>query len=191
LTTEDNPIDPFNFDEKGYGSQFKDHLLEQYKMFVQSAEKMSDRRLQTNTFFLSLNGFLVTLMGVVPVLNTGSSELNPSWLLIACTGGVIFCIIWINLIKSYKNINEAKFAVIKSISKRLPTKPFESEWDYLNMIDKVEKEKNKGSKPRIRYLQFTIVEIWIPVMFMILYIVIIFVLVLLLAGAITLPKISI
>lgn len=95
-----------------------------------------------------------------------------------------------DLIKSYKNINEAKFAVIKAISRRLPTKPFESEWDYLNMIDKVEKEKNKDTRPRIRYLQFTIVEIWVPVMFMILYLVIISVLILLLTGVIMLPKIS-
>ena len=48
-----------------YGDKYVDHLLDQYKIYIDSTEKISDRRLKTNEFFLGLNTGLVTLLGFV------------------------------------------------------------------------------------------------------------------------------
>jgi hypothetical protein len=38
-------------------------LFEQYKLFVESAEKVSDRRQNSNNFYLTLNSVLVSFTG--------------------------------------------------------------------------------------------------------------------------------
>ena len=36
--------DLFSKDQKDYGDEYKNHLFEQYKLFIESVEKTSDRR---------------------------------------------------------------------------------------------------------------------------------------------------
>lgn len=48
-----------------YGDKYIEHLLEQYKIYISSTEKISDRRQKANEFFLALNTALVTLLGFV------------------------------------------------------------------------------------------------------------------------------
>ena len=48
-----------------YGDKYIEHLLEQYKIYISSVEKISDRRQKANEFFLALNSALVTLLGFV------------------------------------------------------------------------------------------------------------------------------
>ena len=38
--------------EKEYGNDYKNHFLEQYKMYLESIEKTSDRRQSANNYFL-------------------------------------------------------------------------------------------------------------------------------------------
>ena len=37
-----------------YGDKFQDHLIEQYKLYVEMADRVSARRAQTNRFYISL-----------------------------------------------------------------------------------------------------------------------------------------
>lgn len=41
--------------EASYGERFHDHLLEQYKLYVESARHVSDRRESANNYFLTIN----------------------------------------------------------------------------------------------------------------------------------------
>ena len=49
---------------ESYGESFKADLLEQYKLYVQSAENVSARRVASNRYLLTINAALVALYGL-------------------------------------------------------------------------------------------------------------------------------
>ncbi|MCK4735084.1 MAG: hypothetical protein KAT65_21710, partial [Methanophagales archaeon] len=51
--------------EREYGEAFKQHLLEQYKLYVEMADRISTRRAQTNRFYISLLSGLLALLSIV------------------------------------------------------------------------------------------------------------------------------
>ena len=53
-----------NKTKKTYGDTFGPDLLEQYKLYVQSAENISVRRVASNRYLLTLNAALVALYGL-------------------------------------------------------------------------------------------------------------------------------
>lgn len=136
---------------------YNDHVLKQYEIYVQTAEKNSERRGLANTFFLSLQTLLVTLFGYV---YANGYRLEPRWLIIFPLIAVLtFCLAWWWLIRSYRQLNAGKFKVIDAFEKRLPTRPFvEAEWKALG----------EGIDPNL-YTPFTSIERWIPIIFALLY----------------------
>lgn len=149
-----------------YGDKYNDHLLEQYKLYVQMADKISDRRATANSFFLSLNSFLLTVLGVLPQLKSNIVEFTLIWVIVVAIGGISFCLAWIMLIRGYRKLNGAKFEVINKIEEKLPVSMYESEWKHLG-----------GLKEKVRLLPFTIgysplslIERWVPIVIIFLYI---------------------
>ena len=51
-------------DEEQYGVSFKSDILEKYKLYVQSADNVSARRVASNGYLLALNSALVALYGL-------------------------------------------------------------------------------------------------------------------------------
>jgi len=47
-----------------YGEKYQDHLLEQYKLYVQTSQQVSEKRQNSNNYLLTLNSSLVTLFVV-------------------------------------------------------------------------------------------------------------------------------
>lgn len=137
-----------------YGPAYKQHLLEQYKLFVESADRVSQRRTSANNYLLTVNAFLVTLCGLA-----ASLAANETWLVVVAAAGVLVCITWLVLIRSYGNLNTAKFKVIYELEEHLPAAIFGREWDY------AQRGEGKAYKP------LTHIEPYIPLVFAILYIV--------------------
>ena len=54
----------FQFTGESYEGSFKADLLEQYKLYVQSAENVSARRVASSRYLLTLNVALVALYGL-------------------------------------------------------------------------------------------------------------------------------
>ena len=77
-------------EEKNYGKDYKQHLLEQYKLYVEMADEVSSRRSKANNFFLSVNTLLVTAIGVLTELESSFITLNLWWVLISSFAGVLF-----------------------------------------------------------------------------------------------------
>ncbi|MEU9112340.1 hypothetical protein AB0D04_11210 [Streptomyces sp. NPDC048483] len=132
---------------------YRNSVLEQYKLCVEMADRISARRSLTNTFFLSLN----SLIGAGFVgLGSGHTGRMPVWLLVA--GLLILltqCSAWFALIRSYRQLNAAKFAVIGALEERLPAYAYSrGEWAALG----------EGKDWR-RYLPLTHVEQWVPWIF--------------------------
>lgn len=57
-----------------YGDNFQAHLLDQYKLYVEMADRISARRVQINNFYTSfLSGLLAFLSIVTSINNTPTS----------------------------------------------------------------------------------------------------------------------
>lgn len=117
-----------------YGTDelYKNHLFEQYKIYVEMTDKTSDRRNQVNAFFLTMHSVFLTGIGL---LNAYSKSLSISskWIIFFPTVLAIYlCYIWWRVGKSYKQLNTAKYHVIGLFEKQLPSGPFVSaEWTTL------------------------------------------------------------
>jgi hypothetical protein len=135
-----------------YGPAFQQHLLEQYKLYVESADRVSERRTSANNYLLSVNAFLVTLHGFL----AGKGPAG-GWRFAVPVAGVLVCLAWWVLIRSYRDLNTAKFKVVHEVEKHLPAALFDREWQI------AEPGKTAAYRP------LTHIEGWIPVLFAALY----------------------
>ena len=109
--------------EEAYGESFKSDLLEQYKLYVQSAENVSARRVASNRYLLTLNAALVALYGVQSA-NFGQGY----WTLLIPVIGIPVSLLWYLIIKSHADLNRIKFRVIHELEHHLPAALYEYEW---------------------------------------------------------------
>ena len=143
-----------------YGDNYIEHLLEQYKIYINSTEKISDRRQKANEFFLGLNTALVAVLGFI-----GSKTLQSSTtplIGVAAIAGITMCYLWYRIIQSYKGLNGGKFKVIHAIEARLPLALYDTEWEML------ERGENKKT-----YWPFTHIELLVPWIFIGIYVLLI------------------
>ncbi len=156
MKTEDIQKKLFVSTSEKYGDKYVDHLLDQYKIYIDSAEKISDRRLKTNEFFLGLNTGLVALLGFVL-----SKTSHIGYILgLSSLAGIAICYLWYRIIRSYKGLNSGKFKVIHAIESRLPLALYDTEWETLG------RGENKD-----KYWPFSHIELSVPWIFMVIYLI--------------------
>ncbi|MDX2646987.1 hypothetical protein PV341_26150 [Streptomyces sp. PA03-1a] len=102
-------------------------VIELYKIAVEMADRVSARRALANAFFLSIQSTLVTVAALP--LFTGARSW-PVSVVFTLVGAVLSGTWWVQL-RSYRDLNRAKFAVINEIELQLPVQPFGSEWQAL------------------------------------------------------------
>ena len=142
----------------GGGEKYPAAVMDQWKLYVGMADRISSRRGLTNTFFLTLNTAVVTVIGVVGKESSGVSR----WLLVFPLLVVLGeCVSWWWLVRSYRQLNTAKFKVVGALEERLPASPYWcAEWVALG----------EGRDWR-KYLPLTHLEQWIPVLFGLIYLI--------------------
>ncbi|TCJ31491.1 hypothetical protein E0504_48120 [Parafrankia sp. BMG5.11] len=103
-------------------------VIELYKTAVEMADRVSARRGVANAFFLSIQTALVSIGAL------SFSNLRTPWLisLVLAFAGVAISIVWRLQLRSYRDLNRAKFAVINEIETRFPVRPFSDEWKVLS-----------------------------------------------------------
>src|SRR2546422_7627466 len=101
-----------------YGSEYASHLMEQYKLYVQMADKISERRQTANTFFLTINTALVAMLGIA--WPPAERLISPVWYLTVGVSGLVLCYSWYRLLRSYRDLNSGKFRVVHAIEQHLP-----------------------------------------------------------------------
>lgn len=138
--------------KESYGNTFRTDLLEQYKLYVQSAENVSARRLASSQYLLTLNAALVALYG----LQSASFGTNY-WTLLVPLIGIPLSMLWRSIIKSYADLNSLKFKLIHEFEQHLPAAPYKYEWHLV--------EKGQGKA----YRTVTTLERRIPVLFAVLH----------------------
>jgi hypothetical protein len=107
----------------GYGESFQAHLLEQYKLYVESSQKVTDRRITTGNYLLTVNSFLLTVFGVA-----SSQHLGGFWLAVVPVAGLLVSFTWYSLVVFYRNLGAGKYKVVHQLESFLPVAPFRCEW---------------------------------------------------------------
>ncbi|MDE0704060.1 MAG: hypothetical protein OXH59_10085 [Rhodospirillaceae bacterium] len=144
----------FGHTEETYPGAFQADLLEQYKLYVQSAENVSARRLASSRYLLAVNAALVALYGF--------QAQGPGFLwltLLLPILGIPVSLLWLGIIRSHTKLNEVKFKIIHELEEHLPAALFTHEWRLAN--------PGKG-RP---YRPVTQIERLIPLVFLALHLV--------------------
>lgn len=141
---------------QGANEKYQVAILEQYKLYVEMADRISQRRGMTNTFFLTLNTAIFTAVGLF-------WEHKPQgqvwWLIFPLAMLLGQCFAWFYLLRSYRLLNAAKYEVVGALETRLPASPYWSaEWTALG----------EGRDPK-KYWPLSHIESWIPAFFGTLY----------------------
>ncbi len=137
-----------------YGSSYQDHLLDQYKLYVEMADKISERRANANSFFLTVITALISIVGIVSGFGTQAISVFSFWITTVSIVGLILCYSWYRILESYRQLNSGKFKVIHEIEKKLPLALYHGEWIMLG----------QGNNSQL-YRPLTHVEKWVPIMF--------------------------
>ena len=168
----DEPADSlFQFTGATYEGSFKTDLLEQYKLYVQSAENVSARRVASSRYLLTLNAALAALYGVQSA-GFGQSY----WTLLVPIVGVPISLLWYLIIKSHADLNRVKFDVIHELEEHLPAAIYKYECQLA--------EEGKGKS----YRAVTRIERWIPLLFAVLHVVLAAMIVLAISGVVDWTK---
>lgn len=147
--------------------------LEIYKLAVEMADRVSARRISANTFFLSINTALLTLIG----FTYEKFEGDVGVLLVAISiAGIILSLTWLSSIRSYKRLNRAKFTVINELEKELPFQYFTDEWQSLKQQTSGEPLKGlrqRWLKFKDRYTELTNIETIVPAVMIVVFLLVI------------------
>lgn len=134
-------------------------ILEQYKLYVETMEKLVARRQTLHSTMLTANAFLMSVVGFF-VSKGQISVTYLSWIgvITVALAGVLLSLTWQKLSKHYGLLNRAKFEVIHSLEKRLPASLFWAEWVALG----------QGKDPQ-KYQSMAKIEARIPQLFILCY----------------------
>lgn len=138
---------------------YQNHVFEQYKLYIEMADRISARRQTASSFFLSIN---TAMIGFLSYLHVGKKlEGVDSLFWLIAISGIAICYLWYRIIRSYRDLNTAKFKVVHEIEQLLPLSPYDAEWEAVG----------RGKRPDL-YLPFTHIETAIPWVFLLLHFVV-------------------
>jgi len=144
-------------DKESYGENYQNHLIEQYKIYVELADRVSQRRLNSmTTFFTSVNTLLLSGYGILASLKLDKPNSNK-WLILITISGILLCINWRGVTDSYKKLLTGKFRIIHEIENNLPMRLFSAEWESISFDSDC------------RYTRYTSIEKIIPLVFLVIY----------------------
>lgn len=130
-------------------------LIEQYKLYVEMTDKVSERRLDANKLYTTL---LTALLAIIPFAFAKDTPPAIHESVLASLGilGLALCVLWVVNIRSYRQLNSLKFRVIHEMEQRLPFPCYEREWHLLS-----------GEKEKQGYFRLSRIEQYIPLVLMI------------------------
>ena len=140
-----------------FGSDYAKLLLEQYKLVVESSNKVSERRAGAHTLLLTANTLIVTVYSVAVGKDVALRSAGGLWQAALPLAGLAMTLAWFSLIRSYRALNSAKFVVIHAMEDQLPAQPFRLEWEALQ------------GQQTLTYVALSRVEQIMPIVFACLY----------------------
>lgn len=123
-------------------------VFEQYKLCVEMADRISQRRMISNSFYLTILSIIISLFSFV--------EISAIFFqVLFCIVGVLFSLIWYVNISIYKKMNSIKFKIINELEERLPAFAFAKEYAIQNST---------------KHTKFTSIEKFAPIFFALIFV---------------------
>lgn len=139
---------------------YHENIIEQYKLYVESSQKISQARNNLNRYCQTILTPIIGLIGYL-VKDNLNNKFEHLIILISFSS-IIICVYWIISLENYRNLNSAKFNVIHKMEEYLPFNSFTIEWQILDQGKNID-NYNKASN----------LEKFIPYLFIVLFIIII------------------
>jgi hypothetical protein len=125
------------------GTDVRRYSFDEFKLYYESTEKVTDRRLATNTWNYGLcTAIMLAVAGLA-----GWASSRPDFrlvmllaILILAGMGALLCSLWTGQIRDFKDLNAAKFEVLNAMAPSVrfgaddaltSATPFEREWEIL------------------------------------------------------------
>jgi hypothetical protein len=139
--------------------ELPDNYFEIYKIAVEMADRISARRGVANSFFLTINTAVIGILGTQ----------NVRWYL--AVAGIIVCTSWWALLKSYRDLNRAKFEIILAMEDRLPARLYGEELVHLRREQARPASRLTALRPWLsQYRELGVVERVVPWVFVLVYV---------------------
>lgn len=156
--------------------------FDEFKLFYDSAEKVTDRRHSANRWNYSI---CIAILGAIAAIISWSLG-KPAFLITGIISVVLlsgmaalYCSLWVGQIRDLKELNNAKFSVLNEMANFvsfgdgnnediISYKPFEKEWDALKKAKIAEEVKSI----EIVALKSSNIEYLIPKAFRVLFVLI-------------------
>jgi hypothetical protein len=136
-----------------YGEKYTDHLIEQYKLYVEMADNISTRRSQTNAFYITVLSGLLAVLALAADKFAGAAQ-DASFIAVAILG-IVLCVVWYINLESYRQLNSGKYKTIHEMEQRLPFPCFDREWEIMSM---------RGEDGKPKFTRLTRVEKFVPIL---------------------------
>jgi len=127
--------------------------FEQYKIMVNSTEKVTESRMKVNNLFFTITSSILSV-GFVLGKTFGFTIAATIWMFVLTLLSFIVSFFWEKLIDSYGKLNTGKFMVIDKIEKQLRTNMFEDEWRILTQEINYEPNTRTETKVIIYFRTF-------------------------------------
>ncbi len=156
----------FHLTPTEYGPEYREHVLKQYRLAVERADAVSDRRATMNEYYLVLTSVILSVAGIgVGGAFVGSPVIPPRLAPWVSLVGVIVTASWLAAIYASNQLNRAKFHVINRLEERLPVAVFTVEWNFRTTGS----EMAQAARGRV-YTSSTVVESIVPAALLLLFI---------------------
>lgn len=129
----------------------KENYIDMYKLHCEMADRISQRRHNSNTFYLSVQSTLVSLLMIISNYFKGDFSI----VILFSVLSIIISTSWIIQICSYKKLNTAKYNILQKFEKIIGINFYSTEWKLLA----------KG-----KYKPLSIIESCVPLAFIIIVI---------------------
>jgi len=120
--------------------------IEQYKIMVNSTEKVTDQRMKVNNLFFTITS---SILSVALILGKTYSfvPLSVLAMTILTLLALMTSYFWEKLVSSYGKLNTGKFKLINRLEKELRTNMFDDEWQIL--LSEIKYEPNTKTETKI------------------------------------------
>jgi hypothetical protein len=105
---------------------------------------------------LTLNTGLLGILGFL--LQGANSPLGRTAMVPVAFAGVVIAVLWYRMLRSYLQINAAKYRIIHEMERTLPIRPYDAEWEFMG-----------GGEDPARYTPLTKVQERVPMILAILH----------------------
>ena len=146
-------IDTLLNEKSEHDVEYDKRLFEQYRLYVELTDRVSQRRSIANSFFITANATLITVA-------SWFKDYFGDYMFLVSTTGILLSLFWFFCIKSYGQLNSGRFKIICEIERMLPLNLFSYEWELLGR-----------GKSRKKYWPLARVERTVALLFITLYIV--------------------